>query len=767
MLGVSVAVARSRRGDDEQESRSQVTSRGAGAAPDRSHRSESETGDNGIFPLSPVRRCGDGCGQPGDRHTLPASLNPLAYSAVTTTSVHSPVSADAPIWTPSPERVARSRLRAFLDVAAAAGAPCAVAPGEDPVAAYERLRDWSVRHPERFWPLVWQYAGVIADERPDGPPWERVVDGLDRMAPPTPADGPRWFPGARLNFAENLLRRRDDGLAIVAWDERGRRSAISFAELHERVERLAAAFAAAGVTVGDRVAGFLPNIPEAVVAMLAATRLGAIWSSCSPDFGVKGVLDRFGQIAPKVFVCADGYRYDGKELDCLTRAREVVAAIPAIEQVVAVPFLGSAAGSLDVPRARWWDDFVASAADRPAPPWVRLPFDHPVYILYSSGTTGLPKCMVHGAGGTLLQHVKELALHTDVTPDDRVFYFTTCGWMMWNWLVSTLALGAAIVLYDGAPLPKANPAMLWDMAQAEGVTVFGTSAKYLALAEKAGVRPAATHALGTLRTILSTGSPLAAHSYDYVYRDVHPDVCLASISGGTDLVSCFALGNPLAPVWRGELQTRGLGMAVEIYDDDGKHIVGRPGELVCTRPFPSMPVRFWNDPDGQAYHAAYFAHFPNVWRHGDWAELTPRGGLVIYGRSDATLNPGGVRIGTAEIYRQVEQLEEVVESLVVGQDIEVDGARDVRVVLFVRLRDGVVLDDALRERIRIQIRSNTSPHHVPKVIVAVPDIPRTISGKITELAVREVIHGRPVKNRDALANPGALDHFRDLPELRV
>ena len=669
-----------------------------------------------------------------------------------------------------------------MEFAAREGAPSAVADDGDLLATYERLRAWSVEHPDRFWPLVWRFCGVVAEERVGGAgdgapppsagaggalPWDSVVTGLSHMEPPVGGRGAQWFPGARLNFAENLLRFAGESEAIIGWDERGLRERITGAELVSRVERLAASLQRVGVGVGDRVAGFMPNISEAVVAMLAASRLGAVWSSCSPDFGVKGVLDRFGQIEPRVLVCADGYRYAGKEIDCTSRIREVAEAIPSIEHVVVVPLLGGGEGgdAPDVPRGVWWADFIAAGAGTETPDWARLPFDHPLYIMYSSGTTGLPKCMVHGGGGTLLQHLKELVLHTDVTDRDRVFYFTTCGWMMWNWLVSALATGATVVLYDGAPLPRARPAILWDMAAEEGVSVFGTSARYLALIEKEGLQPARTHDLSALRTILSTGSPLAEHSFDYVYRSVHHDVCLASISGGTDIISCFALGNPVAPVYRGELQTRGLGMAVQVMDEQGHPIVGEPGELVCTRPFPSMPTAFWNDPDGSAYRAAYFGWKAGVWRHGDWAELTERGGLVIHGRSDATLNPGGVRIGTAEIYRQVEQLEEVLESLVVGQEVEVDGSRDVRVVLFVRLADGVELDATLQDRIRRQVRENASPHHVPRVIVAVPDIPRTISGKITELAVRDVIQGRPVRNRDALANPEALDHFRDIPEL--
>ena len=680
----------------------------------------------------------------------------------------------APIWSPAPEQVERARITAFAREAAARGAAGAAG-------SYAALHAWSVAHPERFWPLVWEFCGVVADDRPGAPPWDAVLVGGERMAPPHPVHGPRWFPGARLNFAENLLRFRDDRPALVAWTEQGARRRLTYRELHDEVAAFAAALAAAGVGAGDRVAGYLPNCPEAVIAMLAATRLGAVWSSCSPDFGVQGVLDRFGQIAPRVLVAADGYRYGGKEIDSLGRLAEVVRQPPAIERTVVVPWLRDAPDLSGVPRAVTWATFVAGGGARgpgepavastlgspaSAPPFVRLPFDHPLYILYSSGTTGLPKCMVHGAGGTLLQHLKELVLHTDVTRDSRVFYFTTCGWMMWNWLVSTLAVGATVVLYDGAPLPAARPAVLWDMAAAEGVTVFGTSAKYLALAEKDGVRPRATHDLARLEAVLSTGSPLAAAGYRYVYRDVKPDVRLSSISGGTDIISCFALGNPAAPVWEGELQCRGLGMAVEVWDDEGRPVRGRAGELVCTRPFPSMPVAFWNDPHGETYRAAYFAHFPGAWRHGDWAELTAHGGLVIHGRSDATLNPGGVRIGTAEIYREVEQMPEVVESVAVEQRLDGAGAPESRLVLFVRLRTGAALDDALRDRIRDRVRRNTSPHHVPRRIVQVADIPRTISGKISELAVRDALHGRAVKNTDALANPESLALFRDLAELR-
>jgi acetoacetyl-CoA synthetase len=627
------------------------------------------------------------------------------------------------------------------------------------------LYSWSVAEPREFWPAVWRFCGVAAADL-GGREWEEVLVGAERMTPPDPDIGPRWFTGARLNFAENLLRRRDDVEALVLWTEEGRGRTLSFAELARDVARFAAFLRAEGVIAGDRVAGFLPNIPEAVVAMLAAASIGALWSSCSPDFGVTGVLDRFGQIEPRVLVTADGYRYGGKIHDSLTRVRELAASLPSVSRVVMVPHLAGVRPSSapDIPLATWWQDALAAHEGVAEPDFARLPFDHPLYIMYSSGTTGLPKCMVHGAGGTLLQHLKELVLHSDLRAGDRIMYFTTIGWMMWNWLVSSLAVGATVVLYDGAPMRGGRP-VLWDVVARDRINIFGTSAKWIALSEKAGSQPRRTHDLSALRTILSTGSPLAESGFDYVYHAVKDDVRLSSISGGTDIISCFALGDPTLPVYRGELQTRGFGMQVDIFDDEGCSIVERPGELVCTAPFPSMPVRFWNDPDGAKYRAAYFDVYPGVWRHGDWAEVTAHGGLVIYGRSDTTLNPGGVRIGTAEIYRQVEQLPEVIESLVIGQRVPGSDVLEERVVLFVRLQPGVALDESLRDRITRHIRENATPHHVPARIVQVADLPRTISGKITELAVREVVHGRLVRNVDALANPEALLLFRDLPEL--
>lgn len=669
---------------------------------------------------------------------------------------------DSALWRPSTADVTASRLTTFLLDLRETG----VIPPD--VRDAHALQRWSVDHLEAFWAAIWREAGVLAD----GPgaaqaPWEEILVGGSRMAPPDPVRGPRWFTGTRLNFAEHLLRRRDEHPALIGWSENGPTRRLSFSELAEQVAKAAAAMQRCGVQAGDRVAGFLPNIPEAVVAMLAATSLGAVWSSCSPDFGTKGVLDRFGQIAPTLLIAANQYCYAGKTIDCLPRVREIADALPSLAAVWVVDNAATRAQGTpsSVPNAVWMHD-VLGAEDAREPAFMRMPFDHPLYILYSSGTTGLPKCMVHGAGGTLLQHWKELALHTDVNERDVLFYFTTCGWMMWNWLVSGLAVGATVVLYDGAPLAP-DASVLWRMAEAERVSVFGTSAKYLAMCEKMGLAPRVSQDLSALRAILSTGSPLAAHSYDYVYRDIAPSVRLASISGGTDIVSCFALGDPTGPVYRGELQMRGLGMAVDVWSDEGKSLRGVPGELVCTRPFPSMPVAFWNDPEGAAYRAAYFDHFPGVWRHGDWAEVTSHDGLVIHGRSDATLNPGGVRIGTAEIYRQVEQVPDVIEAVVVEQTTGEGVACDSRIVLFVRMRAGVELTDALRQEIRARIRAQTSPHHVPKIIAQVADIPRTVSGKITELAVREAMHGRPVRNVDALANPEALDHFRDHPDLRA
>jgi acetoacetyl-CoA synthetase len=651
------------------------------------------------------------------------------------------------IWRPSAARVADTNLTRFMEgLNARKGLR---------LRDYGDLYTWSVQEPAEFWRELASFADVRADWG-TGP-----VIAADSGQPSTKMPGARFFPGARLNFAENLLRYDDEQPALVFRNEQGTRRVLSYKDLRATVARIAAGLRGAGVVAGDRVAGFMPNLPETMLGMLATASLGATWSSCSPDFGVRGVVDRFGQIAPKVLLTADGYFYAGKTLDSLSSMAEVLKHLPSVERVVVIPYtstapdlgrLGSAAS-----KAILWDAFGVDGQPLQFTP---VPFNHPLYILYSSGTTGVPKCIVHGAGGTLLQHQKEHLLHTDVKRSDRLFYFTTCGWMMWNWLASGLATGATLILFDGSPFHP-DPGVLWRIAAEEQITIFGTSAKYIAAMEKSSFVPIDSVNLSSLRTILSTGSPLLPDGFDYVYRAIKADVLLASISGGTDIVACFALGCPIRPVNRGEIQCRGLGMRVDIFDDEGRPMRGERGELVCTAPFPSMPVGFWNDPDGRKYRAAYFERFPGVWHHGDYAAITEHDGLVIYGRSDAVLNPGGVRIGTAEIYAAVEGLEEVIEALAVGQDWQ----SDVRVVLFVRLKPDIALDEPLRKKIRDTIRANTTPRHVPAKVVAVADLPRTLSGKITELAVRNVIHGLPVKNVDALANPQALEHFRDLPDL--
>ncbi|MGH8397534.1 MAG: acetoacetate--CoA ligase [Gammaproteobacteria bacterium] len=645
------------------------------------------------------------------------------------------------LWTPSKDVIERANMTRFLEHVRR---EC----GQD-FQNYAALYQWSVEYPERFWQQVWKFCDIKFSKT-----WDKVLTDGDKMP------GAKWFDGARLNFAENLLRYRDERIALEFRTEHdSHRVTFTYKELYRQVAGLADALKKSGLKSGDRVAGFMPNRPETIIAMLAATSIGAIWSSCSPDFGINGVLDRFGQIEPKVLFTCDSYFYAGKNVDSLERIRGVLGKLTSVQRVVVVPYLNPKPDISNIPHAVHWHEYLTDATDVE---FAQLPFDHPVYIMYSSGTTGVPKCIVHGAGGTLIQHLKELVLHTDLKREDVIFYFTTCGWMMWNWLVSSLAVGATVLLYDGSPFHLQHD-ILWRIADQEGISIFGTSAKYLSAAEKFDVKPRKKYKLDRLRIITSTGSPLLPENSEYVYREIKSDLCLSSISGGTDIVSCFALGNPLLPVYPGELQCRGLGMAVEIWNEDGKPVHGQPGELVCVKPFPSMPVYFWNDADEKKYHAAYFDVFPGIWHHGDWAELTEHDGLIIFGRSDATLNPGGVRIGTAEIYRQVEKLPEVVESLAVGQDWQ----GDVRVILFVRLREGFTLDDALSKKIKITIRDNTSPRHVPAKIIAVSDIPRTISGKITELTVRNVIHNRPVKNTDALANPQALEQYKNLPELQT
>jgi acetoacetyl-CoA synthetase len=648
---------------------------------------------------------------------------------------------DRPLWQPPNERRAAANL---TDFASQARQP----------ADYAALHRWSVAQPAAFWSLLWDFCGVRGTKGSAG--GERVLVDGDRMP------GAQWFPDARLNYAQNLLRRRDYEAALVFWGEDKHMRRMGHGDLYRRVARLAAAMRDEGVVAGDVVAAYMPNLPETMIAMLAAASIGAVFTSASPDFGVQGVLDRFGQVNPKLLFVADGYYYNGKTFDSLAKVKEIVAGLPTLQKTIVARYTRKSGHDIEaIPNAVMLRNFVDPYRWQTEIDFEPLPFAHPLYILYSSGTTGVPKCIVHGAGGTLLQHLKEHILQADIKPGDKLFYFTTCGWMMWNWLASGLAAGATLLLYDGSPF-VGRGSILFDYAVAEGITHFGTSAKFIDACAKIELKPRETHDLGRLRKIFSTGSPLSPESFDYVYRDIKPNLQLASISGGTDIVSCFVLGNPFDPVWRGEIQCAGLGMAVDVYDADGKPAgVGEKGELVCTRPFPSMPVGFWNDADGAKYRAAYFERFPGIWCHGDFAEKTVHGGYMIHGRSDATLNPGGVRIGTAEIYRQVEQLPEVMESIVIGQDW--DG--DVRIVLFVRLREGLTLDDALVKRIKEQIRANTTPRHVPARVLQVADIPRTKSGKIVELAVRETVHGRPVKNLEALANPEALEQFSNRPEL--
>ncbi|HMB46979.1 MAG TPA: acetoacetate--CoA ligase [Afifellaceae bacterium] len=650
---------------------------------------------------------------------------------------------DNPLWSPDPSDFGATRLSEFMALAADRTGR--------PLDDFSALHAWSVADPSGFWELVWSFTGVR------GAGAEGGHSDLDRMP------GAHFFRQGELNFAENLLNGADDGDAIVFRGEDKVERRIGYRHLRDRVAALQHAMREAGIGAGDRVAAMMPNMPETIIAMLAATSLGAIWSSCSPDFGEKGVLDRFGQIEPRMLIACDGYWYNGKRIDVADKLVAIAEKLPSVEKVLVTAYAGECDALVGrIPNAVPFDEFATGDVGGADMEFPRFPFDHPLYILFSSGTTGVPKCIVHGAGGTLLQHLKEQQLHCNIRPGDKLFYFTTCGWMMWNWLVSGLASGATLILYDGSPFyPDGN--VLFDFTRDERINFFGTSAKFIDAVRKAGLEPVKTHDLGSLRTIASTGSPLAPENFDFVYSAIKPDVHLASISGGTDIVSCFVLGIPGLPVYKGEIQGPGLGMAVDVWDEDGRPVREEKGELVCTRPFPSMPIGFWNDPDGSKYHAAYFDRFDNVWCHGDFAEWTEHGGMIIHGRSDATLNPGGVRIGTAEIYNQVEQMPEILEALAIGQDWD----HDVRVILFVRLAEGVTLSDDLQQAIRLRIRQGASPRHVPAVIVAVADIPRTKSGKITELAVREIVHGRQVRNQEALANPEALELYRDLEELKV
>jgi acetoacetyl-CoA synthetase len=639
-----------------------------------------------------------------------------------------------PVWKPSPERVESSHLNQFIRRF--------VPDCPD----YATLHEWSIREPDRFWAAVTDYCGLELTAAPDA-----IVQDFDRMP------GARWFPGARLNYAANLLAGDPDETAIIATNEAGSRRTLSLGELEAEVASVAAALRRFGVTSGDRVAGVLPNSVECVTAALATASVGAVWSSCSPDFGTSSLLDRLGQIEPKVLFGVDGYNYGGKVIDCLPTLRELVANLPSLEHVILTRYLRAERNRSTLPGAHEFEELAAQEA---APAYLEVGFDHPLFIMFSSGTTGPPKCIVHSVGGTLLQHLKEHQLHTDIKAGDRVFYYTTVGWMMWNWLLSSLASGATLVLYDGAPMYP-DPGVLWRLAEEESLSIFGTSARYLSALEKSGCSPSTDTGLGELKAILSTGSPLAPASFDYVYEHIKQDVQLASIAGGTDLISCFVLGNPMLPVFRGEIQCLGLGMDVRIFDAAGRAVEGDKGELVCASPFPSMPIGFWNDPEGTAYHGAYFERFPSVWHHGDFAELTEHGGIIMYGRSDATLNPGGVRIGTAEIYRILETLPEVDDAVAIGQAWE----GDTRIVLFVVPTPGTDCDDAFRDTIRRALRSGASPRHVPALIVAVGDIPRTLNGKTSERAVSDAVHGRPIRNLTALANPDALDDFRNRPEL--
>ncbi len=645
-----------------------------------------------------------------------------------------------PLWRPSEQRVKNTNIYRFMEVVNERYSTN--------FSSYDELYQWSIENLEDFYAELWRYTGIIASQE-----YDRVLDDPSKMP------GAKWFTGSRLNFAENLLRYRDDQTALIFRGEAAVRRKLSYKELYSMVARVAESLRQTGVVPGDRVVGFMPNMPETIIAMLAATSLGAVWSSCSPDFGVKGVLDRFGQTKPKVIFTADGYLFKGREISSLEKIGDIVAQIPSIEKIIVVPYLRGEPDIADLPKSIHYSIFCANLADEIE--FAQLPFDHPLYIMYSSGTTGLPKCMVQSSGGVLIHQLKELLLHTDLKREDTIFYFTTCGWMMWNWLTTSLAVGATLVLFDGNPFHPA-PDALWQIAEKEKISVFGTSAGYIAALKNAGVKPGKQFDLQHLKAVLSTGSPLSREDFKFVYGEVKADLQLASISGGSDLNGCFALGNPMGPVYEGELQCRGLGMKVFAYDENGTPVVGQQGELVCTASFPSMPIYFWEDPNGSKYHSAYFEGFPGVWTHGDFVEVTERGGLIMYGRSDATLNPGGVRIGTAEIYRIIEQIDEIEDSVVVGQEWQ----NDIRVVLFVKMKTDTALDDELRDKIRRSIRTLASPRHVPAKIIEAPDIPYTLNMKKVEIAVQKMIHGREVRNKDALKNPEALGFFANVRELQ-
>jgi acetoacetyl-CoA synthetase len=644
-----------------------------------------------------------------------------------------------PLWSPSETQKNASHLVQF-----------AKKQGFKEGVSYHQIHDWSVSEIAAFWSSFWDYAGVIGDKG------DTDLIHADKM------EQAKFFPNGTINWAENLLKRRDDGIAIIFRDELSRERKMSFKELADSVSRLQQALVASGVKRGDRVAGYLPNLPETIIGALATSSIGAIWSSASPDFGVQGVIDRLGQIEPKILISVDGYYYNGKVIPVLPKLIEILPNLPSIQKTIIIPFTNENPDISGVTGSILYEDFLKLFVPE-TPKFERVPFNHPLFIMFSSGTTGIPKCIVHGHGGTLLQHMKEHQLQCDIHQDDKVFYFTTCGWMMWNWQISALASGATLMLFDGSPFYP-DPYALWDYTSKHGCMLFGTGAKYIDALKANECVVKDKYDLSSLRVITSTGSPLVHESFDYVYETIKKDVHLASISGGTDIVSCFVIGNPISPVYRGEIQGAGLGYAIEVYNDHGQPMSAGEGsgELVCTKPFPSMPVGFWNDTDGSKYHKAYFDRFDNIWCHGDWIEKTEQGGFIILGRSDATLNPGGVRIGTSEIYRQVEQIPEVLESIAVGQLWD----NDERVILFVRLKDNLKLNDDITGRIKTRIRSGASPRHVPAKILQVADIPRTKSNKIVELAVKEVIHNRPVKNIEALANPDALALYKGLPELK-
>jgi acetoacetyl-CoA synthetase len=645
------------------------------------------------------------------------------------------------LWQPSEERVKGTNMYRFMNFINEKY--------DRDFTEYTPLHQWSIDRIPDFWASLWEFADITASQTYD-----------DVIADAAKIPGTGWFSGARLNVAENLLRYRDDRVAMIFKGEGQEIRRLNYAELFAEVARVAAALRGLGVQAHDRVVGFMPNMPETIIAMLAAASIGAVWSSCSPDFGIKGVLDRFGQIKPKVLFTTDGYIFKGKRFDSLERITAILKELASLETIVVVPYTVAEPDLSGVPNGVHYRDFKAPHPKEEIP-FEQLPFEHPLFIMYSSGTTGLPKCMVQSAGGVLINQLKELILHSDLKREDTIYYFTTCGWMMWNWLTTSLGVGAGLVLYDGFPFHP-DPGALWKLAQDTKITIFGTSAGYIGALQNAGARPGKDYDLTPLKAILSTGSPLSVEGFEYVYREIKEDLQLASISGGSDINGCFALGNPMGPVYAGELQCKGLGMKVEAFDEDGNSVINRQGELVCSTPVPSMPIHFWDDPDNRKYRAAYFDVYPNVWRHGDFIEVNDRGGIVIYGRSDATLNPGGVRIGTAEIYRPVEQMEEIADSLVVGQDWK----GDVRIILFVQLGEGVELTADLKQRLKATIRANASPRHVPAKIVAVPEVPYTLNMKKVELAVKKVLHNQPVLNKDALRNPAVLDHYADLAELR-